>query len=66
MQAKDKRKGDIVEALRNYNHECYLVGETLPIEPNKSCSDVSASSSAIKQASVLPGYTGRKFLPTDR
>jgi len=32
MQAKDKREKDTAEALRNYNRECHLVGETLPIE----------------------------------
>jgi len=32
MQAKDKRERDIAEALRDYNSQCHLVGETLPIE----------------------------------
>lgn len=57
IQAKDKHKRDITEALRNYNRECHLVGEILPIEQQtyriKVFSDVSVSSSAIKQAPVL-------------
>ena len=32
VQAKDKRERDIAEALRDYNSQCHLVGETLPIE----------------------------------
>ena len=32
VQAKDKRERDIAEALRDYNSQCHLIGETLPIE----------------------------------